>query len=1338
MDHILLLIAQPEPCLLLKTLLQPRYAVLVPEPAPAASETLVTAALHKQVFDCCIADVASLQQIAEPLRQRKASAAPVFLPLLLCTGEHGQVPAPLWDLADEVLRLPLEPWEVQKRVAALLRERHRSGMLAQSNSLLNQEITRRRLLQQELAQVSPMPVQQEAVLVEHAVSPALQPAAGANHGTTSSHTPDMALGEAWDHTSTIVAESLDVILVIDGEHGRILDVNPAVLPMLGYTPEMLVGQHFSALFPMSVPIAPGDALGNLQTHGAVFASQAFRRADGSICPMDMTATIIPWGTGRAVLVGLRDVTERQQAEKAQAQLAAIVQSSDDAIISKALDGTLLSWNRGAEHIYGYTADEAIGQHGSLLVPPGHQQELPVLLGRIREGESISHHETVRQRKDGTLIHVALTISPIRDTAGAIVGASVIARDITRRKQMENDLVESKARLHHILNNNPLGILVIDKEGVVRYANPAAQHLRSDSNMREQLLDTSTSQQRINEVQVVRQDGTIVTLEMHITKSTWEDQPAYVISLLDITERKAAEEALCKINDELEARVSERTYELLQTNASLQTEIEQRKKAEHALITAQARLQHLLVSSPVVIFTCQPHAPYGATFISENFTTIFGYQPHAFTEDAHFWANHIHPDDAPRVFEQLPCLFEQGYHAHDYRFLRHDGIYRWVYNQLKLVQDADGNLIEIVGSIQDITERKEAEEALKHARDKLEDRVQERTLMLQYSVQRALKEIGERQRAEAEALRQANRAEALLRVAAHLNAQLDMETLLEDVCRETIKALNVATATVLLHDETRQVLYPAANVGTSGALLKQAMSLSIADYEDHVQNYGAVPVILDWQAHPEYPDYALCVRLNIRTSASSRMIYNGTLIGVLAIATVGEVRHLTSDELALLQGLADQAALAIVNARQFQALEESKSLLEQRIAEATSDLRRANDELARAARLKDEFMAGMSHELRTPLNAILGMSEILQEGIYGPLTEKQQRSLRTIEESGRHLLALINDILDISKIQAGKIELEIRPVSVESLCETSMRLIKQAAHKKALQVFTRIETESVLLPADERRLKQILVNLLSNAVKFTPEKGQIGLDVHTDEQMLSFTIWDTGIGIAPDDLQRLFQPFVQVDSSLSRMYEGTGLGLALVAELTQLHGGLVAVESEVGKGSRFTVSLPLRAEPEDEQERTQAGAAVGVPSPANVPLLADEHEPDLGRWGAVAATILLAEDNQTNIDTLLDYLQMRNYRIVLARNGHEALEMARQLRPALILMDIQMPVMDGLEAMRHIRADSSLAHIPIIALTGLAMSGDRERCLQAGANDYLSKPVSLRELVRAIERQLAVL
>ncbi|MFM7148210.1 MAG: ATP-binding protein, partial [Gemmataceae bacterium] len=242
-------------------------------------------------------------------------------------------------------------------------------------------------------------------------------------------------------------------------------------------------------------------------------------------------------------------------------------------------------------------------------------------------------------------------------------------------------------------------------------------------------------------------------------------------------------------------------------------------------------------------------------------------------------------------------------------------------------------------------------------------------------------------------------------------------------------------------------------------------------------------------------------------------------------------------------------------------------------QAAEEMSLANANLAQAARMKDEFLANMSHELRTPLNGILAFTEAVLEEIYGPLTPKQRTALVDIEACGRHLLALINDILDLAKFEAGKITLDISETVPSEIAQSSLNFIKQLAQNK--KIVSHLLVNATPFSADARRLKQILVNLLSNAIKFTPEGGEIGLEIHgnPDEGKIHFTVWDTGIGIKPEDIGSLFQPFHQIDSKLSREYAGTGLGLSLVQRLANLHGGTVTVKSRHGGGSRFTVTLP---------------------------------------------------------------------------------------------------------------------------------------------------------------------
>ncbi|QQE64936.1 hypothetical protein GFS31_16200 [Leptolyngbya sp. BL0902] len=536
---------------------------------------------------------------------------------------------------------------------------------------------------------------------------------------------------------------------------------------------------------------------------------------------------------------------------------------------------------------------------------------------------------------------------------------------------------------------------------------------------------------------------------------------------------------------------------------------------------------------------------------------------------------------------------------------------------------------------------------------------------------------------------------------------------------------------------------------------------------------------------------------------------------------------------------------------------------QKLQATNEQLILSNAELARATRLKDEFLANMSHELRTPLNAILGMTEGFQEQVFGPMTPEQRRSIATIERSGRHLLALINDILDLAKIESGKLTLQRAAVPVSYLCDSSLTFVRQQATQKEIQLSTHIPPNLPDLVVDELRIRQVLINLLNNAVKFTPNGGQVSLTVEAQRQpgaaWITFAVTDSGIGIAPEAIGQLFKPFTQIDSALNRQYTGTGLGLALVKQLVDLHGGTVFVSSTLGRGSCFTVRLPYAAVAHTEDAPAPAlpaipdGATVLIvedmptaaaqvsryleelhlqpitctraeealalvqtqrpaliildlmlpdlpgtevlsqikadPRTQDIPVVItsvlDERSQSLalgafdylvkpisrsslhqvlarlgqgefrhdasgdaapagatpGSLPAVAAPpttprILLAEDNPANVATLSSYLRHRGFQLVVASNGQEAVDRCATETFDLILMDIQMPILDGLAAIRQLRAIPATATVPIVALTALAMAHDRENCIAAGANDYLTKPVRLKSLVDVMQRLLA--
>jgi signal transduction histidine kinase/CheY-like chemotaxis protein len=430
-----------------------------------------------------------------------------------------------------------------------------------------------------------------------------------------------------------------------------------------------------------------------------------------------------------------------------------------------------------------------------------------------------------------------------------------------------------------------------------------------------------------------------------------------------------------------------------------------------------------------------------------------------------------------------------------------------------------------------------------------------------------------------------------------------------------------------------------------------------------------------------------------------------------------------------------AALTLIGggiAARLRLLERRNRLLETTVRARTGDLvrtiadlehsegeaRRARDEAEQATRAKSEFLANVSHEIRTPMNAVIGMTSVL---LGTPLTREQQDFVGTIRTSGSALLALLNDILDFSKIEAGRLDIESAPFLLRRCVEDAIGLLAREAARKGLAVGCRIAPGvPAAIESDATRLRQILVNLLANAVKFTAA-GEIAVTVEAGAwadgvQELRFGVRDTGIGIPADRLNRLFLPFSQADSSTTRLFGGTGLGLAISRRLAEGLGGRLWVDSEPGQGSTFWFTIPCRLVDEATLAALTARPAAGG--------AADEEE-------APPLRILLAEDNVINQRVAQLMLRQLGHLTDTAADGREALDALRRQRYDVVLLDLQMPEMDGLETARHIRAEWPAAERPrLIAMTASTLRADREACLAAGIDDYLTKPVEL-EALRAV-------
>jgi PAS domain S-box-containing protein len=1057
-----------------------------------------------------------------------------------------------------------------------------------------------------------------------------------------------------------------------------------------------------------------------------------------------------------------EIVNRKLAEE---KLKTTLYSIGDAVMTTDKHGMITQMNFVAEYLTGWTEKEALGKPLAevfRIINEYTRKEVENPADRVlREGGIIGlANHTLLISKDGTEHPIADSGAPIRNDSREIIGVVLVFRDQSKEREAENALRASEAKARAVLESLAEGVVFLNTEGVVESANLAVREIlgRGLKELADPDLDPRW--------RIIRPDGSLFPVE---------EQPAILALRTGQTVR----------NVEMGSPHLDGSIRWLSVNAQLVREpdgtiqgvvasffdITERKKAEEKFAESLERLN--LATHAAAMGIWDWHIKDNQLIWDDRMYELYGIRKDDFGNVYEDWFNMLHPDDRMKN-SGLSEEVRSGKKEFDnnFRIILPDGTIRIIRSCGMVVFDPKGNPIRMTGVNFDITKQKQAENELHVSLEKY--KVLFDSFPLGITITDNAGQILEGNQKSVELLG-ISKEEHARRLADGEEWHIIRPdgTLMPPDEYASVRALkdnciveNVEMGIVKGRGQVTWISVTAAPIPLEG------YGVAIT-YSDITQKKEA-----------EFALNKLTAELEQRVaerSAEVQDLYNNAPCGYHSLDENGIFVHINDTELNWLGYTRDEiigkksvtdifteksrlifkqnfpifkergwvkdlefemirkdgsifpvilSATAIRDSEGnyfssrstlFDITERKKA--EQAIARKSEELILANAALEKAARLKDEFLAGMSHELRTPLTGVISLSEALLEEVYGPLNEKQQKALKTVGESGQHLLELINDVLDLSKVEAGQLTLQIEKCSVSDICHGSLQLIKGMANKKKQKVVFDMSPASVSTEADPRRLKQIIVNLLSNAVKFTPDGGEIGLHVEgdMDSQLLRFTVSDTGIGIEPDDLPKLFMPFVQLDSSLSRQYSGTGLGLSLVRSMTELHGGKVSVESEVGKGSRFTVTLPWIA-------------------PAQ--MLSDTSDATLGQipvneQQTVNSLILIVEDNDINIETYSDYLQIKGYDVIVARDGAEGIQKAQEIKPDLILMDIQMPGMDGWEAIGHIRADADpkVASVPIIALTALAMPGDREKCIAAGAKDYLSKPVKLKHLLETIEKHL---
>jgi two-component system, sensor histidine kinase and response regulator len=866
-------------------------------------------------------------------------------------------------------------------------------------------------------------------------------------------------------------------------------------------------------------------------------------------------------------------------------------------------------------------------------------------------------------------------------------------------------------------------------------------------------------------------------------------------------------------------------------SELQAALRERKHVEQELRLANERLQYLLTSSPVVIYSSKKTSGnFSTTFISENVKAMVGYEAQEFLENPNFWLHHVHPEDVELISEKFSQLVEQEYSSYEYRWLHADGTYHWFYEKMRLISDEAGKAIECVGYWADINDAKLAELALHSGRQQYkllaeaspacifhadvdgnvlyfnqrwseitgcsleeslgtgwtkavhpDDREQ---LFLAWNQARIIKaiykyehrflrddstvvwvicqalpefrddgeikgyigtitDITERKLAE-EALREsAERERAIAQVIQRMRQTLDLETIFAATTQELRQVLNCDRVVVYRFNPHWAGEFVSESVGngwislieehnndpylTEGILDDGRCLAKILDREDNYlenpylqatqgANFLCVPDIYNAEFHPCY--ISLLERFQAKAYIIVPILYGNQLWGLLASYQNSDARQWKPEEINIAVQIGNQLGVALQQAQLLAQTQRQSQALQEAVITADA-----------ANRAKSEFLANMSHELRTPLNAILGFTQVMSHD--HALSTEHQQNLAIINRAGEHLLNLINDILEMSKIEAGRITLNLNSFDLIRLLENLEEMLRFRATSKGLElVFEYTSHLPHYIQADESKLRQVLLNLLGNAIKFT-DTGRVILRVRmgdgekilSNPQSLIFEVTDTGRGIALEEIDLLFEAFGQTETG-RKSQQGTGLGLAISRKYVQLMGGDISVTSIIGEGSKFAfdiqISLAVASEIQIKQIRRQVLSLAPAQS---------EYR------------ILVVDDSIDSRLVLVKILTSIGFVVQEAANGIEAIAVWQKWQPHLILMDMRMPIMDGYEATKIIKTTEetpiSNCDTIIIALTANAFEEQREAMIQAGCDDYMNKPFREEQLLEKLSEYLKV-
>jgi PAS domain S-box-containing protein len=1030
------------------------------------------------------------------------------------------------------------------------------------------------------------------------------------------------------------ALSQDVLCTL-GFDGYFKDLNPAWEKVLGYTKAELLATPFIEL------VHPDDRQATLAEAEQVCGGKSltayenrYRCKDGSYRWFQWSVT--PDVEDRVMYGVARDTTQRKQAEIIAIRLAAIVGSSHDAIIGKDLNGIVTSWNQGAEKMFGYAAEEMTGTSIKRLIPADRQDEENQILLNIRNGESVEHFETLRQTKDGRLINISVTASPIKDITGNVIGVSKVARDITERKLTEEARRTSEARYSTLFECAPDGIVIADADGIYLDANGSicgmlgytraeliglpSSKIVDESEVQHigpalSAIHTEPSYHR--EWKFRRKDGSGFHAEVIATRMPGGNVLAMI---RDVTSRKQSEEAL-----------RDSKQRLIQAGA-LQNAIFNSANFSSIATDEKGVIQIFNVGAERML-------GYTAADVLNKITPAEISDPLEVIARAQALSVELNATISPG-FEALVFKASRGIEdIYELTYIRKDGTRFPAVVSVTALRDAQGGIIGYLLIGTDNTARKRAEEALLKAG----------------ALQSAIF-------SSANFSCMATDAKGLIQL-----FNVGAERMLGYAAEEVLNKMTPAE----LHDPHEVVARAKAlslELGTTITPGFEALAFKASRGIEDI--YELTKVRKDGSRFPAV------------VSVTALRDAQDVIIGYLLIGTDNTARCQVEE----------------VRKRFDQALQETNVKLE--VAKSAAE---------KANLAKSEFLSSMSHELRTPLNAILGFAQLMESASPAP-TGPQTRRIAQILQAGWYLLKLINEVLDLAGIESGKLSLSKETVSLSEVMAECRSMMEPQAQQRGIRMTFPQFDEAIFVSADRTRLKQIIINLVSNAIKYNREAGTVVVDcAGILPDRIRISVKDTGAGLPPEKLAQLFQPFNRLGQEAGSV-AGTGIGLVVSRRLVELMGGVLGVESIVGVGSVFWCELESAEEPLAE-----------VRNLGETLVQLDVSEDPLRR------TLLYVEDNPANMELVAEIIaRFPDMRLVTAVNGTLGIELARSLLPQVILMDINLPGISGIKALKILRDDPATAQIPVVALSANAMPRDIEKGLEAGFFRYLTKPIKIKE------------